>query len=150
MKKVFPRANSGTSENNIELAESSRHRRNNESSEIPWNILVVSGQDTKKFRKCNTKYAKHHGRDDFNRSISSRMEAIQKTSDYETLKHHNRHYYNVSLDFSIFRTCLLGISTLVVDIGLIWLKFSCSLQFTDDLLIHKNMFLGGCFNILER
>ena len=104
VKKLFPKTNLGASEKNSDLAESLLHPQKKGSSGIPWNILVVSRQDKKKpqFRKCSSKYSKHHRREDFNRSISIRMEAIQKMSDYEKLKYLNRHYFDVSFDFSIF------------------------------------------------
>merc|ERR1719273_787053 len=82
----------------MELAESSRQHQ--KSSGIPWNILVVPRQDFNNkavFRKCCSKYAKHHRRDYFHRSIFSRMEAIQKTSNYETLKYRNTHCFNLEM-----------------------------------------------------
>ena len=106
---MFPKTNSGTSDHNMELAESSRQRQKKESSGIPWTILVVPRQDINNkalFRKCCSKYARHHRREYFHKSLFSRMEAIQKTSNYETLKYRNRHCFNVSFDFSIFKICL--------------------------------------------
>ena len=106
--KVFPKTNSGTSDHNMELAESSRQRQKKESSGIPWNILVVPRQDINNkalFRKCCSKYARHHRREYFHKSLFSRMEAIQKTSNYETRKYRNRHCFNVSFDLSIFKIC---------------------------------------------
>ena len=97
LRKVFPATTTEVNEN-IELAVLPTNGTKKKSDGIPWNILVVPWKRNRKLqmRKCKAKYAKCHEDENFQKNILLRIEAIYKTSDYEMLKMHIRHYYNVS------------------------------------------------------